>query len=452
MKIYESVPGQFPGNAALDLVPLPGESMVSSLWRFAWRNGLSTKELLRFCTHGNGYQKEHAAYSYKRGFDPDIFSDASGWPDQSPEVLFFGPVHKPRRTVWWSGTFRYCPVCLEQLYHSFWHQSLFLSHCPLDGAPLLDKCYCCNRLLPDYGFHGKVLSKPYLCQECRGPISGIKVNLDTRLAIQQRKREFKTIFDVLEQWWLESTAVREDLERMLPSRQTRDYAPWLRPDTSVRQWVVTAAPTPIGVPVTTRTLPPLVVLRWKVTLDPDDPLAYIWARRRSKFEKLHLARQAYRSTLRRLTRAIARDTPYDEAEYRRHQALPLDDLVRSSSRCNIKILALIMLRRSYETYFSTFDQSTDKVQLAEDRIGFPYGNEFSMRIRICWRAQFIAEYASFYWWLVAMREGRKRVNDFRREEATLSHVDVTFDRNNGDVIVGSVAFPAVDGLRLDLFP
>ena len=85
-------------------------------------------------------------------------------------------------------------------------------------------------------------------------------------------------------------------------------------------------------------------------------------------------------------------------------------------------------------------------------MGAPYGNEFAQQVRIRWRAQFVAEYAAFYWWLVAVRDGRKRVGDFRRETATMSHVDVKFDGRIGDYIIGKVAFPAVDGLRLSLYP
>lgn len=90
MKIYDNAVREFPSNAALDLVPLPEESMVSSIWRFAWRNGLGVKELLTHCTHGAGYQKEHATFSYKRGFDPDVFSHSSWWIDEPSEKEVFG--------------------------------------------------------------------------------------------------------------------------------------------------------------------------------------------------------------------------------------------------------------------------------------------------------------------------------------------------------------------------
>ena len=181
-------------------------------------------------------------------------------------------------------------------------------------------------------------------------------------------------------------------------------------------------------------------------------MAFLFERRKSKFEKLLLARQVYRATLRRLVRAIQRSKPFDDAQYRRHLALPLEDLVKSSNQCNLQLLALIMLRRSYETYISALEDAPQRAQLEDGNVGFPYGNEFALRLRICWRAQFIAEYASFYWWLIAMRDGRKGVNTFRREVATLSYADASYDRQLGDLITGVVAFPAVDGLNLGLFP
>ncbi len=452
MNAYESIPRQFPANAALDLMPLPGESMVSSLWRFSWRNGLSTKELLSFCTKGSGYEKEDAACCSTWGFDADVFLDASGWVNPPQELQIFGAPRAQSRSLWWSRGFRYCPICLEHLYHSFWHQSIFLSHCPLDGVPLLDKCYCCHEQLPAYGFRRKVLSRPYLCLVCKKSISGIKISLEARLSIQQRKKELKGIFDVLERWWLDSSAARDELASLLPSRGGLVGAPWLRPDVSMRQWVIDRVPPPAEIPVATRTLPSLVVIKWKVKLEPDDPMAFIWARRQTRDEKLNLASQVYRATMRRLMQAIARDAPFDDADYRRHYALPVRDLVSAHRDCNLKLLALIMLRRSYETYFSQFAESGEEARLDAYSVGFPYGNEFALRVRICWRAQFIAEYASFYWWLVAVRDGRKGVKEFRRETATLSDIDVKFDHRNGDVVAGSVAFPAVDGLHLDLFP
>lgn len=451
MNAYESVPRQFPANAAVDLMPLPGESMVSSLWRFAWRNGLSAKELRRFCSSGLGYAKEGTDVKQSRGFDADVFIDASGWVSQSREVEYFEP-HNPHRPAWWCSNFRYCPICLEHLYHSYWHQSKFITHCPFDGSALLDKCYSCGGSLPGYGFYRDILSKPYTCNSCGSAISGVKVTLRARVDLQLRAKEYRAIVESIEQWWSDATPLRKQIEVMIPSPRFRSYAPWMRSDPSLRHWIVDQVPAPERLPVATSTLPPLVVLNWKVRLKPDDQRAILIGRRPSRFRKLLLARQVYRATLRRLTKAIQRNMPFDDAQYRRHLALPFEDLVRSQNPCNMQLLALILLRRSYEAYFSALENPPDDAELDVRNIGFPYGNEFAFRLRICWRAQFVAEYAAFYWWLVAMRDGRGGTNSFRREIATLSDADAHYDRELGDLVTGAVAFPAVDGLELSLFP
>lgn len=452
MKIYESVPGQFPGNAALDLVPLPGESIVSSLWRFAWRNGLGVKELLRFCSGDARYAKDNGRYSPTRGFDPDIFMNASGWIDHSCERQVVDDGYEAHRSMWWSRYFRYCPVCLEHLYHSHWHQSQFLSHCPFDGAELLTHCYCCGTLLPAYGVYRSLLGKPYACPKCRGPISGIDVTLHARLAVQQRAGELRRIVSSIEHWWAASAPARHEIEFLLGPQRADTHAPWLRAETSMRQWVLTMTSAPGSLPVATRTLPRLVVLKWKVKLDPDEPMAFLTSRRKSKHEKLDFARQVYRATLVRLLKAIARCEPFDDAQYRRHQILPVEDHLRYPGRCNMKLLALIMLRRNYETYFSSFESSPKTAELQQDNIGFPYGNEFAMRLRICWRAKFVVAYAAFYWGLVAMRNGHKAAKDLQGEALILSNVDIRQDYKQGDLIAGSVAFPEIDGLDLSLFP
>lgn len=451
MKIYDNAVREFPSNAALDLVPLPEESMVSSIWRFAWRNGLGVKELLTHCTHGAGYQKEHATFSYKRGFDPDVFSHSSWWIDEPSEKEVFGSSSEKHRSIWWNTAFRYCPLCLGHLYHSFWHQSKFLSHCPLDGAALRDTCYSCGKHLPTYGFHQEILSRPYVCPHCNGPISGVGLSVDARLEIQQSKREYARAFESLDHWWEESTAVRNQLESFLSSRAYH-FSPWLRPETTWLQWVIHQVPPPATLPFTTREVPQLVVLTWKIALKRCDPMKSVLFPKRWKTEKLSLAIKVYRATLRRLLRVIAESEPFDDEDYVRHRAESIKDLLNSPSGCNMKLLAFIMLRNSYETYFSVMHASPDQADFQDWNVGFPYGNEFAQRVRICWRAQFIAEYAAFYWWLVAVRDGRKRVGDFRRETATMSHVDVKFDGSNGDYIIGKVAFPAVDGLRLSLSP
>ena len=432
MTFHRASPAHFSANAAWDLAPLPGESIVSSVWRFAWRNHLSARQL-------------------KSMLNPAVFKNVSGWDAQSREAQFLGASHAKHRSAWWASSFRYCPLCLEHLYHSFWHQLLFLSHCPLDGAALRSTCYCCGALLIAENFDHCLLNKPYSCSKCLGPISGIEVNLDLRLAIQQCASEFASVFVKIERWWALMSPARKEVERLLPYRSVASYAPWLRPDTSAIQWVLATAPIPQGISTETRTLPQLIVFRWKVRLKPDPPTR-IWGRRTSRDARVGLALQVYRATLRHLWRTISQCSFCDDTEYRLCQTLPLENVISFPAKVNLHVLAFITLRRSYETYYSSSMARPEKAVFEHRLLGFPFGDEFAERIRICWRAQFIAEYASIYWWLTAVRNGCRGTRDLRKENLTLQSAFTEYDFEQGHLVSGGVGFPAVDGIDLRLLP
>jgi hypothetical protein len=59
---------------------------------------------------------------------------------------------------------RYCPVCIAQGYHSFWHQVGIVDRCPLHGTVLVRACPHCKTALmvPLRPFRGRVDS----CHSC----------------------------------------------------------------------------------------------------------------------------------------------------------------------------------------------------------------------------------------------------------------------------------------------
>jgi hypothetical protein len=260
----------------------------------------------------------------------------------------------------------------------------------------------------------------------------------------------------IERWWETLLPARKQIEGLLGSRTWSSYAHWLRADTSLRQWVISMAPGQSWPPVSVRTIPPLVVLEWNVRLrPPPDPYlqAFIWTNlgRKSNYERLSLARQVYRTTLRLLDSAISIAFPFSDAEYRRCLTVPPMDLVLHPAGCNLHLLALAVLRTNYETFCSIFDGVPDEASLDETVVSYPFGWEFAERVRICWRAQFVAEYASIYWLLVAMRDGRRGVSKLDSRAAALYTADIYGRHTDGESIRGRVAFPAVDGLPLGLF-
>jgi hypothetical protein len=435
-------------NAALDLNSLPWESITSSLWRFAWRNGLRAKELLRFCSRGASYEKEHAKMTSAPGFDAKLFAGYSGWSRSSAEPKYIVAKRLHHRGIWWCRTFRYCPICLEHAYHSFWHQNLFITHCPLDNAPLCTQCYCCGYVLPAYGFHYRLLDEPFTCAQCGGPVAGVEPRVSARLQIQERAIEIGRTLDVLALWWEMTTTAREEFEFLFQDSELYHAARWLRVDTCIRQWVQDRAPICSSLALSRRTIPELVILKWRVRLAPPVLQDHFIRTRTPRHVQLDLARQVYQATLRRLARAIQMVSPFDDAEHRRYLALPPSDLVRHPGGCNVYLLALVVLRRCYETYFSVMQEDISNVQFQMDLTSFSRDLEFGSRIRTYWRLRYLAEFGSIYWWLIALRKPTSGVKETKLNQLVLRATTVDPSYQHGDLIVGSVAFPSVDGLDL----
>lgn len=160
------------------------------------------------------------------------------------------------------------------------------------------------------------------------------------------------------------------------------------------------------------------------------------------------SRQVYQATLRRLARAIQMVSPFDDAEHRRYLALPPSDLVRHPGGCNVYLLALVVLRRCYETYFSVMQEDISNVQFQMDLTSFSRDLEFGSRIRTYWRLRYLAEFGSIYWWLIALRKPTSGVKETKLNQLVLRATTVDPSYQHGDLIVGSVAFPSVDGLDL----
>jgi hypothetical protein len=438
------------GNAAHDLVPLPGESIISSLWRFAWRNGLRAKELLRFCSPYLTYDKENTKWTGVPGFDANIFARSSGWPKQLDERKCMEVTRKHHLGMWWASNFRYCPLCLENAYHSFWHQNLFITHCPLDGAMLSTGCHCCGRLLPTYGFHHKLLDRPYTCEHCGGPVSGVVPQIKARLEMQGRSAEIKRAFLLMALWWEVARPVREEFEFLFGERNVYTYSPWLRSYTSIRQWVLDRTPTCSSLALPSRTIPELVVLKWRVQLAPPDPRDVFKPNRTPADVQLDLARQVYMSTLRTLTRAIQTIAPFDDAEHRRTLALAPSDLMRHPSGCNMYLIALVVLRRQYETYYSLMHEDVSEAQFRMELANFGSELTFGKRIRIYWRLRFLAEFGAIYWCLIALRSGNAEAARGNLSQATLEVAKVDSTVECGDLAAGSAAFPALEGFDLCL--
>jgi hypothetical protein len=435
-------------NAAADLAPLEGESITSSLWRFAWRNGLRAKELIRFCSRGASYEKDHAKFTLAAGFDAKVFAESSLWVQKSDEPKWRVSRHRHHVDMWWAADFRYCPICLEHVYHSFWHQNLFITHCPIDGAALKTRCYCCGSVLPAYGFHYKILDSPYICSTCGGPIAGVEPTVSARLEMQEQAKLVRSVFLALALWWELGSAARSEFEFLVGERNVHRYAPWLESDTSIRQWVIDRAPPCSNFALSSRTIPKLVIFKWRIRLSPPDLLERLTRRRIPAEVQLDLARQVYKATLRVLVCAVQKIRPFNGSEHRRYLVTAPSDIIRHSSDCNMLLLALTTLRRQYETYFSLWDDDISEAVFQIDLAKFGGELEFGRRVRIYWRLRFLAEFGAIFWCVTALRNGNPEAQNGNLRMASLEAAKIDLHDEDHEVAEGSIAFPAVDGFDL----
>lgn len=62
-----------------------------------------------------------------------------------------------------SNSLRYCPKCIEKGYHSSIHQLIFITHCPIHEAKLLEECINCGNPSP-YAADSASFEIPYGCK------------------------------------------------------------------------------------------------------------------------------------------------------------------------------------------------------------------------------------------------------------------------------------------------
>lgn len=59
---------------------------------------------------------------------------------------------------------RYCPLCLQQSFHSINHQCRLIRHCPVHAQDLIELCPHCHELINPF------CGKPWHCTSCHKPL------------------------------------------------------------------------------------------------------------------------------------------------------------------------------------------------------------------------------------------------------------------------------------------
>lgn len=149
--------------------PLPHESSVSCILRIAWLNEIPV-HIVRQLFRGKGRNCRDSLFDHGLVVK-EVVSNNLGWNlPTSFEDLINNSFQL--RDVFFSSSFRICPICMEYGYHSYWHQFILLKTCPIHGCEISNTCMNCGKLLPTIGFSSDLFRFPYICRGCGLPYSG----------------------------------------------------------------------------------------------------------------------------------------------------------------------------------------------------------------------------------------------------------------------------------------
>jgi hypothetical protein len=375
------------------LAPLPFESAVSSIWRFTWRNVLSPAMLLPLVSARKSYSSsEHGADEW---LCTRKVHDLTGWVLYGPmEAAFFEGGWD--RRLWRHEELRFCPICLGDAYHSYWHQSAFLDACPWHHVELRTRCACCGMRTPTYGLSRKILATPYLCHHCNAPLSGVAPLVENRRHMQENAGEIDAWFRDLSEWWLLGVPVRARIRSMLFDKTYRAGEPRIQSlARAMLQEACGRAPRtkqfnlPIERMVWQRAASSPMLVNLTGPLYPEHYTEYV--------------RRAYRRTVQFLERRIGDAFPFTLEEYRRHMRFRLGaDSHLQTSRFQPHLLALAVMRRCLEAALNYLTVRDGRYHLRN----IMRSSCMTRMTRTFWRAAFLSMYAGSFERVVTARGGK----------------------------------------------
>lgn len=143
---------------------MPGESLVSILWKFARANGLPGHVLAHLM--GPDVDPYEGVEPFRGVIDVQRLRRMIGLP---MKVLRSSLLSESQRGQCHTA-FRYCRKCAGHGYHSVLYQMDGEYRCPAHLQALETRCLHCGRETP-YVLNASLLEAPYRCIWCRSPYS-----------------------------------------------------------------------------------------------------------------------------------------------------------------------------------------------------------------------------------------------------------------------------------------
>jgi transposase-like protein len=181
-------PGRPPGRGFMTDWLLPGESLVSILWKFACANALPGDVLMRLiCPDADPLER---VIPLRSALDLAQLRRLLRLPANVLRTSLLDRTPGER----YHAAFRYCRQCAAHGYHSVLHQLTEEDRCAAHGQRLRTRCPQCRRESP-FIINGSVIEAPFRCVWCRShfcygllPVRSTTqaMRRQDRLAIQER--------------------------------------------------------------------------------------------------------------------------------------------------------------------------------------------------------------------------------------------------------------------------
>lgn len=205
--------------------PLPYESTYSALMRLAWLNAFNLRDLIHYCIGLKRSAPWNRDMGFPRWIKTELLYQSTGWVlpsaiEREIDIKF----ERRFYSLFSYSTLKYCPICLQSLYHSFWFQLDNLHRCPIHHCSLKKVCMHCGSESPPYRFEREVFDHPYLCRFCGNTFFGAPLEIELHLEMRNNIALLQAAFRDYH-LWLE----RFDPEKLVslwPDDEMPDWSDW----------------------------------------------------------------------------------------------------------------------------------------------------------------------------------------------------------------------------------
>jgi hypothetical protein len=397
--------------------------------RFAWLNAFNRRDLADYCI---GYKKTipyYAEFRFPKWVRSELIFRSLAWklPNEL-ELVVAEKFSDLFSTVWDFYYLKYCPICMEGLYHSYWFQLDNLQRCPVHGCQLMVTCMYCGSQTSPYNFDLKAFNKPYLCSVCGKPFCGAPPCLEAHEVIRESAGLLEEVFRDY-RFWLQRFD-SEDLFRIWPENESYEWSNWCNLQSIRTHYIHQISDLPSEVAPILRS--DLIVLRWNTRMfDYNKPLSCD----RSTYDNGHEMRKVLRVFLRHMKSWVFKDLAAADIEvirerYRnQNQINPLD--------YEAKHLAYLIVESSHSWSFGPRKGVLGSMESWNNRIP-----------KIAYCAYLYGIYAGIYHSLYCKRRRGEtswhHSNWFRISDHLIAICDVSEE----GIHSGRVIFPEIPGIPI----